>query len=106
MNRGNRCYWKIARWSLFFFYFIFFDTKEYVADRLFVRHKVRVWFGKEFEKKESPFVLILCRVRKKDVERFVAALDEMERTMILKGHSDYPGFCARMDGMLQGMEPA
>lgn len=106
MNNENRYYWKISRVSLFFFYFVFFDTKEYLADRLFIRHKVRVWFGKEYVKKDCPFVLIFCKIRKKDIESFAAALDEMERTMLLKGHLDYPDFCAEMDGMIRRLEPA
>ena len=100
MNTENRCYWKIDRLSPFFFYFMFCDVKEYLADRLFIRHKVRVWFGKEFHKKDCPFVMIFCKVRKKDLGRFVAALDDMERTMILKGYPEYPGFCTEMNGLL------
>lgn len=88
-------YWKIISFSLLYDYFAYIDTKDYLADQLFIRHKVRVWFGKQFEKKGSPFILVLCKVRKKDVDRFLDALSEMENKMLLSGHRDYPEFCIK-----------
>ncbi len=86
-------YWKIKSISLLFFRFAFIDTNDYLADQLFIRHKVRVWFEKEFEKRNSPFRLILCKVRRQDVDRFLDALGEMENKMILRGYSGYTEFC-------------
>ena len=36
--------------SLFYDYFMFFDTTPYLADQLFIRHEVRVWFDSEYAK--------------------------------------------------------
>ena len=40
-------YLKIRKVSLRYNYFLFFDTSEYLADQLFIRQKVRVWFDEE-----------------------------------------------------------
>lgn len=40
-------YLKIRKVSLRYNYFLFFDTPEYLADQLFIRQKVRVWFDEE-----------------------------------------------------------
>ena len=40
-------YLKIRKVSLRYDYFLFFDTPEYLADQLFIRQKVRVWFDEE-----------------------------------------------------------
>ena len=101
----EKLYWTISKFSpraLFFDYFMFFDTTPYLADQLFIMHKVRVWFDREYSKEGSPYVPIICHVRKKDVPRFLAALEDLKKSMILCGHSDYEKEVSEfMDGMEQ-----
>ena len=88
----EKLYWTISKFSLralFYDYFIFFDTTPYLADQLFIRHEVRVWFDKEYAKEGSPYIPIICHVKKKDVPRFLSALDDLKKSMILCGHPDY-----------------
>ena len=85
----DKLYWTIEKFSLRFDYFVFFDTEPYLADQLFIRHQVRVWFDSEFRKDGSPYVAIFCRVKKKDVLRFLEALDELKKSMKICGHPDY-----------------
>ena len=75
--------------SLFYDYFMFFDTTPYLADQLFIRHEVRVWFESEYAKDDSPYLAIFCHVRKKDVPKFLAALEDLKKSMILCGHPHY-----------------
>lgn len=42
------------------------DVPEYLTDNLFIQEQVRVSFGKEYNRKRSTYVLIFCRIRKKD----------------------------------------
>ncbi len=44
----EKLYWTIRKFSLRYDYFLFFDTTPYLADQLFIRHKVRVWFDQEY----------------------------------------------------------
>ena len=85
----EKLYWTIERFSLRYAYFLFFDTTPYLADQLFTRHKVRVWFESEYTKEGSPYRAILCRVRKRDVPEFLAAVEELKKEMLLCEHLNY-----------------
>lgn len=89
----EKYYQRLKKFSLFNTHFAFMDTEDYLADGLFMKHQVRVHFGDEFVKPGSPYRMILCHVRKKDVGRFKAALAELPNKMLLCGHSDYLSLC-------------
>ena len=38
-------YWRLRRFSLFYKYYAFVDTEEYLGDQLFIQQKVEVSFG-------------------------------------------------------------
>ena len=96
-------YLKIKKPSLRYDYFLFFDTPEYLADQLFIKQKVRVWFNQEYAKEGSPFLAIFCRVKKKDSAKFLAALDALKNKMILCG---YPEYEAEVQKMIRHLEEA
>ena len=81
--------------SLFYDYFMFFDTTPYLAHQLFIRHEVRVWFDSEYAKEGSPYLAIFCHVRKKDVPKFLAALEDLKKSMMLCGHPNYEAEISR-----------
>ena len=86
-------YWRLRRFSLFYKYYAFVDTEEYLGDQL---------FGKEFGKKGNDYLIIFCKVRKKDEKNFLKALDELEKKMLLMGHHDYPAFCEKLKFQMPG----
>lgn len=94
-------YLPIQRISLRFRYFLFFDVKPYLADQVFIRRRIRVWFGNEYESEDSPYVAIFCRVRKKDVSEFLAALEDLKRCMLICGYTDYG---SKVSSLLDNME--
>lgn len=63
-------YQMLNRFSLFNTYFAFLDTENYLADGLFIKHQVRVYFGDEFVKPDFPYRIIFCHVRKWDKSGF------------------------------------
>jgi len=69
------------------------DTPEYLADSLFIQEQVRVDFGKEYRKEDSAYVMIFCKIRKKDENKFLKALGRLENKMLLMGYRDYRNFC-------------
>ena len=85
----EKLYWTIKKFSLRFAYFAFFDTTPYLANQLFIKHEVRVWFDKEFAREGSPYIVVLCHVRKGDVPQFLAALEDLKRSMMLCGYPEY-----------------
>lgn len=89
-------YLKLRKLSLRYNYFLFFDTAEYLADQLFIKQMIQVWFDMECEKKGSPFRAILCHVKKKDTAKFLAALDALKDKMILCGYPEYEAEVQKM----------
>ena len=85
----EKLYWTIEKFSFRYDYFMFFDTTPYLADQLFIRHQVRVWFDSEYAKEGSPYLAIFCHVIKKDVPKFLAALEDLKKSMMLCGHPNY-----------------
>ena len=51
--------------------------------------EVRVWFDREYAKDGSPYLAIFCHVKKKDVPKFLAALEDLKNSMMLCGHPHY-----------------
>lgn len=95
-------YWPIPKFSLRYAYFLYFDTTPYLADPLFARHQVQVWVDGEYAKDGSAYIAILCHVRKKDVQRFMDALEGLKKSMLLCGHPNYENeISAIMDAMEQ-----
>lgn len=93
-------YFTLERVSLLYDHYAFIDVPQYYADQLFIRHKVRVHFGKEFQHPDQPYVIIFCKVRKRDRDRFLAALSELDRKMLL---CDYPGYSEFCDTFIDQM---
>ena len=78
---SEKLYLKINRPSLRYSYYFFFDTTPYLADQIFIRHEIRVWFGQEFAKDGSPYRGIFCHVRKKDAPVFEACMEELKKNI-------------------------
>ena len=45
-------YWRLRRFSLFYKYYAFVDTEEYLGDQLFISRKLRFLLEKNLEKRE------------------------------------------------------
>jgi len=97
-------FFPVNKFSLGYKYFCYFDVKDYLADALFLRHKVRVKYKLEFLKQGTNYLAVLCKVHKKDVEEFVNALEELKTKMLLLGHTNYPEFCAEINQKMLGVE--
>ena len=90
---NENCCWTIEKFSLLNEHFAIIDTADYLADQLFIKHEVRVAFGPEFVCPDAPYRVIMCKCRKRDVDRFLAAIRELPNKMLLCGHPDYLVFC-------------
>ena len=89
----NAFYQKLDRWSFFYDYFAFLDVEMYAADQLCIQHQVTVHFVREYGKPGCPYHVILCKVRKRDADRFRAAMAELPDKLRLLGHTDYLEVC-------------
>lgn len=72
-----------------------------LADQLFVQNQVSVKFKGEMAKKDSPYCIVFCKVRKRDSVKFEEALGRLENKMILCGHREYAGACDEVEKMVE-----
>lgn len=90
-------YVRIKKLSLFNYHYVFVDTEKYLADQLFIKHKVKVKFGPEFVQDANEYRFIICKIKKKDNEAFLLALSEMRSKSILRGYKEYDKYCELLD---------
>ena len=95
-------YMKLRTRSPFTYSFLFLDSERHLADQLFEKHKVPVKIKEEFGRDDLKYRIIFCKVKKKDKDRFVEALSEMENKMLLLGYNDYQEFCEAVNIILKG----
>lgn len=103
VTKGGRIldnYLKLRTISLFTYSYMFLDCDEYLADQLFIKHKVPVKFGKEYCKLDSKYRVISCKIRKRYAEEFKEALAEMNNKMLLCGYVDYAAFCENFKSLI------
>lgn len=86
-------YVKLDCFSIFRYQYVYVDTGKYLADQLFINHKVRVKFGREMATKDVPYRYVFCKVRKKDEKNFLSALAEIYDKALLMGYSEYEKYC-------------
>ena len=73
--------------------YMYIDHKDYLADSLLTQNHVSVRFGSEFSRDNSPYRIIVCKVRKKDTAEFEKSMELLCNKMLLFGHNDYMEFC-------------
>ena len=81
--------------------YMYIDHKDYLADSLLAQNQVSVRFGGEFSRDDSPYRIILCKVRKKDIAGFEKAMELLYNKMLLFGYNGYESFCNNVMGILE-----
>ena len=70
--------------------YLYFDTHEFLADEIFVKNKVRVFFAnKQWGKPGEKYCLVVCRIFKKSRDGFFKSLEQLFDKMLLCGNTDY-----------------
>ena len=81
--------------------YMYIDHKAYLADALFEQSQIHMRFKEEFAHKNSSYCIIFCRVRKRDIIKFEAALGLLTNKMLLLGYTHYPDACNEIMGLLE-----
>ncbi|MBE5850306.1 MAG: hypothetical protein E7298_09135 [Lachnospiraceae bacterium] len=87
---------RVRCFSPFHHRYIFVDTKDYVSIRLFAAADIGVSHIKEMLKRGSPYRLIVCHVRKKDLDKFYDALGKLRNNVMILGYKDYDKVCEKL----------
>lgn len=81
---------EVKTFSPFNTYFMYLDVEDYLADQIFIDHKLRVKFKKgEFKKDGSDYVILFVKVPRKKIHIFRECMKELRNKMLLCGHKDY-----------------
>ncbi|MEG2881521.1 MAG: hypothetical protein RR873_01145 [Christensenella sp.] len=99
MKNSAPNYWKLDEPSLLYVHYAFVDNSDHLADALFIKHRIKVTFQQECSKKNIPYVIVFCKVRKTDEAAFTEALSELNNKMYLLNHTDYSDACAQIAAM-------
>lgn len=81
--------------------FAYIDTMGFLADRIFIENKVRVKFCGDYKHREKNYVVVICKVKEKDVPMFLQALKELKNRALLMGNTDYETFCKEQIRLMQ-----
>lgn len=74
-------------------WFVYFDDWNYSADSLFNRYQIPIKFKGSWERDGDKYIVICCKVRRKDVPKFEQAMEDLKVKMLLIGNTDYASFC-------------
>ena len=86
-------YIQIIKFSLLYYYFMYIDTKDYLADDLFINENINVKYRGEFRRKDEKYIIVECKVRKNSVNKFLEIMEKFKNKMLLFGYNDYEKFC-------------
>ncbi len=73
--------------------FAYIDTTGFLADRIFAQNEIKVKFCGDYFHKEKKYVVVMCKVKKKDTSVFLQSMEELANRAILMGNTDYESFC-------------
>ena len=93
-------YLVIKDFSIFSQKYVFVDVDELLYIRIFREAGVRIKETWEYAKEGSGLKLIICRILKKDREKFEKVVGRIRDSALLMGYRDYEEACE----MLQDME--
>ena len=104
-QNGMTNYLRIGRAPLRREKFVFVDTKELLSAKLFVDAGIKINRVKIIAKADSPFRLIFCRIRKKQVDRFLETLATLRDHALLFGYRDYDEMCELLNQCEKDLAP-
>ena len=85
--------------------FFYFDTPDYQADEIFRRHNIMPKFYEEYQSPNSEYVIIRCKISRREIHLFYVCMEELARKMRLCGHPDYESYCQSViDKIAEGMD--
>ena len=96
-----RNYTRLTDRSLFFRSYLYVESTDYISASLFSKYRVRVSGIREMAKPGETYHYIICKVRRRDEEKFLTALSELSRLLLVRGETEYPAACREMLAMLK-----
>ena len=94
-------FWKMEESFGKHFSYAYIALNNYFADEIFLEKNIEVKFLREMIRGDSPYRIVICKIKREDGEAFEEALKLLEDKMLLLGHSDYLAVCAELETQLE-----
>lgn len=95
-------YMMLKDFSLFCHKYIFVDVDELLYVRLFREAGVKVKETWEYAKEGTGLKLIICKILKRDREKFEGVVGQIRNKAILMGYRDYDDACEMLQKIERG----
>ena len=86
---------QLRKLSLRYDYYVYVDTKEYLADSILHNEYISMKFLREGEippekfKFAENYIIVICKVKKDFSEKFEIAMKNFSNKMLILGYKDY-----------------
>ncbi len=91
---GTENYVRADSWRPGWARYMYVDVEEYLADSIFETYDVHPKYANgEYFYPGTPYVVVECRIRVAEVDKFEECMATLERKALLKGYADYPLMC-------------
>jgi hypothetical protein len=78
---------------------MYVDTKDHLSERILSDERIPVSRRQEMVKEDSPFRLLICNIRKKDLERFYNVLETLRNNILICGYRGYDEVCELLNSI-------
>ena len=83
---------KLGGFSFFHYNYMYIDASKYLADSLLAKNKLSIKFKGDYISPDGKYIVVFCKVKKDDEEKFIQTMEELERNMLLCGYTDYTSY--------------
>lgn len=99
-TQGFPNYIQIKRRNPFRDTFMFVDCKDYMADRIFIKHKFRVAYKLEYVKNGTPYIIVMVSYPKRKRALFMECMHELRNSLLICGYADYDAITEGLFGAI------
>lgn len=82
--------------------YAYVDVRDYKADKIFQNKNLKVKFLKDFIRNDDDYVIVYISISNKDVPLFMECMKDLERLMLLTGHTESVNI---INDLIKDLEP-
>ncbi|MBQ0111755.1 MAG: hypothetical protein KBT03_01375 [Bacteroidales bacterium] len=93
-------YIRLAKFSFTYNYYAYFDTTDFISERIFKDNFVDVKFFDTLSDPSEKYAIVMCKVNKKETHRFIKCMKYLRDKILILGNSDYEEYCNRFTDLV------
>lgn len=92
---------RIQSRSPFSYTFTYLDAIDFCSNDIFKNNGIRIKTKEILISNTEDFVVIMCKVKKKDLLIFLKCMEELERKIMITNHPHYLETCEKMQQLFE-----